>query len=708
MKEQREIQDILERLKARKGYRDIDTEKLLNLFRYSELTVPEELVSTEMSPSRSFVVRQVEKPRPLAGILPVLRWAVVPALLVLGAVIFFTARPFFLPGGGSGTGYAVAGAVERTRGSTTSSFTAGDHVREGDILRTAPGARADLEFRSFVRVRVSGNSTVKIMKARFLPDERMFEILVSRGTAIIHSRKTGENDEIAVLTPCSRATVRGTIFGVTINGGREARYEVFEGSIKVKNRVATGDFLDKRDTLIIEEYFEEHSVLVKENQVCRVSPADEVVRAGDSVMDTLQQIDRPEIVTDRDEGFVTADELRGFIVTPGSTDREPEMVSVRIITEPDNAAVYINGRKREHSGGDILITRGDHELTAEAPGYNTLEKKITVGEGTGALRVTLEKMSLSSIDTWISGLDAAYLAYDAGLNYLVSVNRNGHVEATDMDKLIWSARLEQEISSTPIVFRGTLYLITSDNRLTAMSVDRGTILWRMFITGSVGEKLSIIHDNSSLYIGTDQGRLYRIGFNGRQIWKAIFSEPIVAAPVFNSYMVYAALKDGTVIGVDRRTGVKVFKRRFSGSPSASLAADDDNLYLGRGNLVSGFNIRKDEITWQYKTSMVIISHIACDRGSVFAYSGSGFVYNFTSGGEFLWRTQLGNNIVGAPVMDDENLYIVCDRILFVINREQGHVAWSLVVPPVLTGNLAVSKDRMYFVSRDRGLISLKK
>ncbi len=708
MKVEKEIREILERLKSRGKYRDIDSEKLLDLFRYSELAVPDELAAEDPSGAVRARAALAEKGRPLFQVSPVLRWVAVPALLVAAAVIYFTAGPFPGVRVKGGTIVSLAGKVEIVRSGTAIPLEAGMTVVPGDTLATGPGARVDLDFRRFIRMRVSAKSSVTVREARFTSGERRFEILVSRGTVVIHSDRAGENERVTILTPSSSAVVRGTIFGVTVYPERVSRYEVFEGKIKVRSRIDPSSPLDEREAAYIDEYLEEHAVMVGENQVCRVKPSDPGTVTGATIAERVRGLESPVIVTDRNEGFTMADELRGFIKKSGPTGDGAGLVSVRVVTYPDNANIYINGRKREHTGGEILIIPGLHDLTAEAPGYKPFEKKITVDEKSGTIRLKLDKKNTGTIESWITGLTASYLAYDSAMNYLVSIRKDGRVEATDMERLLWSVRLDHEVVSPPVVFHGVIYLLTSDNRLNAMAVQSGRVLWKAYITGAVDDTLSIVTDNTGLYIGTDQGRLYRLGLDGRQIWKAVFKEPVVTAPVLNRYMVYTALRGGTIVGVDRRSGVKVFRRKFPGAPVTSLAADNENIYFARGRVITGFGIMKDEPVWEYATSMSDIFHITAEMGRLFAYGRGGYIYSITTTGDFIWKTQLGNEIVNKPVMDTADLYIMCDQILFVIDREEGHVDWSLVIPPVLTGNLALSEDRMYFVSRDRGLISLKK
>ena len=111
----------------------------------------------------------------------------------------------------------------------------GDHLVEGEQLRTQAGARLELRFGSGTIVRVGESSALRLSEAP--PAGGRFRAKLVFGNFWAHVRKLLVGETFAVETENAVAGVRGTIFRVE-SGREEDRVRVYEGRVQVESRHA--------------------------------------------------------------------------------------------------------------------------------------------------------------------------------------------------------------------------------------------------------------------------------------------------------------------------------------------------------------------------------------------------------------------------------------------------------------------------------------
>ncbi|MGH9280748.1 MAG: PQQ-binding-like beta-propeller repeat protein, partial [Acidimicrobiales bacterium] len=71
---------------------------------------------------------------------------------------------------------------------------------------------------------------------------------------------------------------------------------------------------------------------------------------------------------------------------------------------------------------------------------------------------------------------------------------------------VWAAPTGDQVSSSPAVANGTVYVGSDDTRLYAMNAATGQILWSTITGGSVRSSPAVA--NGTVYVGSDDTRLY--------------------------------------------------------------------------------------------------------------------------------------------------------------------------------------------------------
>ncbi|MCB9758864.1 MAG: PEGA domain-containing protein [Alphaproteobacteria bacterium] len=84
---------------------------------------------------------------------------------------------------------------------------------------------------------------------------------------------------------------------------------------------------------------------------------------------------------------------------PPDQPPQPATGTLSVTVTPSSASILIDGRTAGKGSVSKTLTQGRHTVAAEAKGYKTSEQRVTVGEGTKALDISLEKLSTSGIVT---------------------------------------------------------------------------------------------------------------------------------------------------------------------------------------------------------------------------------------------------------------------------------------------------------------------
>jgi outer membrane protein assembly factor BamB len=192
----------------------------------------------------------------------------------------------------------------------------------------------------------------------------------------------------------------------------------------------------------------------------------------------------------------------------------------------------------------------------------------------------------------------------------------------------------------PVTGDGLLFLVEPDT-LTALHVEDGTRAWQL----PFAETLVVrpVWDNGWLVVATSAGSLLAFRANdGQLIWRRDLESPAHGLPALAADRVYVPAQNGRVVALNVADGEPVWERRLGGTPNEILALDD-RLYVGS----------KDK-----------------------------FLYCLMArDGRVDWRWRTGGDVIGSPVVDDNNVYFVSlDNVLRALDRKTGAQQWLRGLP----------------------------
>ena len=708
-----EIKRIVDSLSQKGRYRDIDTAKLKTLFENSELNIPES-VERENFSFEVFKDEAVDEKSPFfvnaGGLLSKVRPLFVPVLAVLVITFAFIIRGVIDDSRGEyGEIYSVKGNVKLLRGNRTLYLSKDDRILQGDTVAVEKNSHVDITVDDCVHFRIAENSSVRIDELTS-GDNRYCAVSLARGRCYASVKKISKEDRVIINTPFSVGIVRGTVFGVSCNKDR-ARYEVFDGKIKVKGRICgidEGNDIDEQVLAKLRDYFKDHSAVTGKNQFCTIEANVPVISKckGKECNGLLKDINLPLVGTFHPEKSLMFRDISDFMQSSfnaaGGRDRYPFYISVK----PDNARVSVDGVKDQP--GLFLLDKGKHVIRVASKGYHDKEFPVTLHKPMQSMTVSLQSRN-NAYGIWFAGLRAPYVFYHKRSNYLISVSSDGIVSASDFKNVKWTLRLGAALVSKPLILDGKLYAATEDNRLQACDLFRGQILWSREIPGRIAHNPGLAHDGSRVYIATLNGLLYCMNHeSGIVLWEKMYYGSVKSGPVISKSMAFIALENGRLYGIRIETGSEK-RKAFFDKEIVSLAVSHDAVYLlAAGGAVFCYNYLSDSVQWNYGTGKKEMGNLTVNESSVYAYSSDGEIVKLDLSGRVVWRMSLGNDISVWPAEDDEKLYFSGEDSLFVVDKKTGGITWSVVVNSLLTRTIAVSDDKIYLVSGDKGLMVLNK
>jgi len=279
------------------------------------------------------------------------------------------------------------------------------------------------------------------------------------------------------------------------------------------------------------------------------------------------------------------------------------------------------------------------------------------------------------------------VSYDNGK--LIAIDGLGEVVALSAKtgKILWHVKPGGPLRGAPTLAYGTVYAVSQDNQLFALSQDDGSVQWNQ--SGSLESQgvfgvAAPAAGRGTLVAGFSSGELNAYRYeNGRTLWQDSLSRTVAstsvssltdidAAPVVDESRVYAVGQGGRMVALELTTGRRVWEENIAGTSTPWLAGewlfvvtDDAKLVClsrssGKVRWISdlgGFsNLKKKkgrEVNW---VGPVLAG------GRLIALSSEGTIaYVSPADGHVLGRTKGSGTFNEPPVVANNTLYVMDDK-----------------------------------------------
>jgi outer membrane protein assembly factor BamB len=199
----------------------------------------------------------------------------------------------------------------------------------------------------------------------------------------------------------------------------------------------------------------------------------------------------------------------------------------------------------------------------------------------------------------------------------------------------------------------TLYAATLDGDLVALAREDGSRRWSVTLGDRV-YSTPLVHDDGTLYVGTDAKKLVAISPTGTTLWRLDVDGEADSGPTF--------AKDGTIV-----------------------FAAGSALHAAR---------RGGDLAWRFEAKGKVFTAPAITASGLVVFgSQDDHAYALTPLGTLAWAVDLGADVDGAAAIgDDGAIYIGTDRGEVVRLDDHGRIVWRTPVGGFVRGVLSIARN----------------
>ncbi len=297
-----------------------------------------------------------------------------------------------------------------------------------------------------------------------------------------------------------------------------------------------------------------------------------------------------------------------------------------------------------------------------------------------------------------------------GILYIGSYDHNLYALDAKNGKFMWKYPSEGGIASSPHIWEGTIFFGSEDRMLYALDRSSGRILWSSPTRDRIrsSPRVSMAH----VFIGSDDHFLYNLNArNGREVWKFETLDHIRSSPCIGEGLVYVGSDDSSLYAIDIQTGKQKWKFSANRPVLSSPLQHEGLVFIGSmdWNLYA-VDAQAGWAAWKYRARHMIVSSPAVSKSLEMVYFGSidGGVYALDSRkGRFIWRYETGGQVASSPAVTDEAVYIGCsDGYLYSLDARSGDLRWKFNAGSGIVSIPTVWENMVFFGVRNGRVFAL--
>jgi len=274
-------------------------------------------------------------------------------------------------------------------------------------------------------------------------------------------------------------------------------------------------------------------------------------------------------------------------------------------------------------------------------------------------------------------------------------------------KFVWKYPTEGGIVSKPSAYEDNIYFGSEDSRMYVVSARSGKVVWTYFTDGPVRSSVRIAEGH--VFVGSDDQYLHAVNLNtGRLAWKFETSDPVRSTPFVANELVYVGNEMGDFTAIDFRGNLKWrfrAKRAITSSPTVSgqmvlFSSLDSTLYA--------LDYRNGFVIWRFRLGKGSISSPCVSDDMVFVGAADGFIYAVEARtAKEVWRFRTEHQVSSSPVVYKDSLYCgSVDGYLYCLEYRTGRLRWKFGTEGQIIGSPLVYDDIVYVGSTDHQVYAL--
>jgi eukaryotic-like serine/threonine-protein kinase len=274
---------------------------------------------------------------------------------------------------------------------------------------------------------------------------------------------------------------------------------------------------------------------------------------------------------------------------------------------------------------------------------------------------------------------------------------------------IWKFKCEDEIRSSPMADKLTLYIGVYDNNIYALDLKSGQFKWKYPTEGGIAARPFVYNDR--IIIGSEDRVAYAISTGGRLIWTCPTEGRIRSSARVEFEHAFFGSDDHRLYAVNAQTGRIIWRFEALGPIRSSPTLGDELVYVGSedGN-VYAVDLSSGTHRWKFRSNRNITSSPALYRDIIVIGSGDWNVYGLDAKtGYSIWQVRTGQAVISSPVIFDEIAYIgSTDKYVYAIDVRNGRVQWKFNAGSPVVSTPAVTDEALYFGTVGGEFISINR
>ncbi|HNW49833.1 MAG TPA: PQQ-binding-like beta-propeller repeat protein [Prolixibacteraceae bacterium] len=280
-------------------------------------------------------------------------------------------------------------------------------------------------------------------------------------------------------------------------------------------------------------------------------------------------------------------------------------------------------------------------------------------------------------------------------------------------KLKWSYDADGIFKSAPVISNGKIVVGSTNGDLLCLDFN-GKLLWK-FKTENGFEAPALIHDGT-VYAGNLSGILYAIDLkSGTKKWEYKTENQIMGAPAFaelkGKKVIAAGSYDFFLHGVDAQTGKGLWKYESDNYLNSSPAISNDRaIFGGCDGFLHMVSLKDGSLVSKNQIATYVASSPAIDKNLAFVgdYDG-GFSCIDLVQKKTIWKyenKESSQPFIASPSLADNKVVIGSrDKFVYCFNKDNGTICWKTNTGNRVEASTVVNKKQV-LVANMRGDVML--
>jgi outer membrane protein assembly factor BamB len=259
----------------------------------------------------------------------------------------------------------------------------------------------------------------------------------------------------------------------------------------------------------------------------------------------------------------------------------------------------------------------------------------------------------------------------------------GATEPEDPNRILaldprWTVALTAPPATAPGFDQQMAYVPLDSDEMMAINLDEGRVAWVVPLASR-----STPATGDGMIFAAVEGAVVALGQpDGQTIWRTAVPEPLSGALSWDGGWVFASTATGDVLALRAEDGTVLWRTPLASPFAVTPSAANDRLFaaLGDGRLVA-LDLDGGAVVWSMALQEEVTGIVALEEQLIVGTRANRLHSVSPDRGRIRWSQKAGADVIGAPVVDESNIYFVAfDNVLRAVNRGNGNLRWKRNLP----------------------------